>query len=50
MKFLATMTIGALFVLATAFIVLLYWLMMILFRAMYVLTLPLHFIWRSIRA
>jgi len=50
MKILVTMILGAFFALATAFIVLLYWLMMIVFRALYVLTLPLHFVWRSIRA
>jgi hypothetical protein len=49
-QFLPTVVIGAFFALATAFIVLLYWLMMTVFRTLYVLTLPLHFLWRSIRA
>jgi hypothetical protein len=48
-KFLATMILGAFFALVTALMVLVYWLMTILFRALYLLTLPLHWLWRSLQ-
>jgi hypothetical protein len=48
-QFLATAVIGTIFALATAGMVLLYWLMMIVFGLLYVLTLPLHFFWRTVR-
>jgi hypothetical protein len=48
-QFLLTVVIGTFLALATALIVLLYWLMMIVFGALYVLTLPLHFLWRTVR-
>ena len=49
-QFLATVVIGAFLALATALLLLLYWLMMIVFRALYLLTLPLHFAWRAVAA
>ena len=49
MKFLATMILGAFFALVTVFMVLAYWLMTIVFRALYLLTLPLHWLWRSLQ-
>lgn len=49
MRFVSTVVLGALFAVVTALIVLLYWLMIVLFRALYLLTLPLHVLWRAIR-
>jgi len=48
MRFIATMVLGALFAVATVLMVLVYWLMAIVFRALYLLTLPLHWLWRSL--
>jgi hypothetical protein len=48
-QFLPTVVIGAFFALVAAFIVLLYWLMLAVFRVLYVLTLPVHFLWRANR-
>jgi len=48
-RFLATVVLGTFFALATALMVLLYWLMMIVFGALYALTFPLHLLWRKLR-
>ena len=47
---LVTAVMGLLFASATAFMVLLYWLMVVVFRVLQVLTYPLHFLWRTLRA
>lgn len=48
-QFLATVVLGTIFAIAAAFLVLLYWLMSIVFGILYLLTLPVHFLWRQIR-
>ena len=44
MKLLVTILLGVFFALATALMVLVYWLMAALFRLLYPLTLPLHWL------
>jgi hypothetical protein len=46
-QLLATAVLGTFFALATALMVLLYWLMMIVFGVLYILILPAHFLWRA---
>ena len=48
-QFFATVFVGAFLALATAMMVLLFWLMMVVFGSLYLLTLPLHLLWRALR-
>jgi hypothetical protein len=50
LQFIPTVVIGTILALAAAVVVLLYWLMIVLFRALQLVTLPLHIFRRADRA
>ena len=49
MRFIATIVLGTLFAIVTVLLVLVYWLTTIVFRTLYVVTLPLHWLWQSLQ-